>query len=169
MPDHASYRPSLRLPTYDYAQPGGYFVTICTQDRVCLFGQITQGEMHLNSAGQMVYEIWEDLPERFSHISLDAFIVIPNHLYGIAMIQEEQANQGLGTIIGAFKSLSTNRYGAGVRGSGWPRLAGRSWQDNYFEHVIRDDASLDRIRDYIAANLGSWDRDPERPGSGRGR
>jgi REP element-mobilizing transposase RayT len=155
-------RPSLRLPTYDYAQPGGYFVTICTQDRKCLFGQIIDGDLNPNPAGRMVQELWEALPQRFSHINLDAFVVMPNHLHGIIVIEEKRPGQGLGQIVGAFKSLATNRYIVGVRQAGWPRFAGRLWQDNYFEHVIRNDVSLQRIREYIANNPLQWDSDPER-------
>ena len=156
-------RPSLRLPTYDYAQPGGYFVTICSQDRLCLFGHIEQGELQLNAAGRMVVEIWTSLPQRFPHTSLDAFVVMPNHVHGVVVIQEERAGQGLGQIVGAFKSLATNRYIAGVRQLAWSPFPGRLWQDNYFEHIIRNEAELKRIRDYIAANPLQWERDPERP------
>lgn len=162
MPNHPLGRPSLRLPTYNYAQPGGYFVTICTQDRRSLFGHVTDNEMHPNAPGHMVAEVWEALPHRFPHISLDVSVVMPNHMHGIVLINEERPGQGLGQIIGAFKSLSTNRYITGVRQLGWPPFTKRIWQDNYFEHIIRNDASLDRIREYIIANPSSWDRDPER-------
>ncbi len=155
-------RPSLRLPDYDYAQPGGYFVTICTLDRVCRFGEIRDGEMCLNDAGRMISTVWEALPQRFPHVTLDAFVVMPNHLHGIVMIQEYRAGQGLGQIIGAFKSIATSRYIAGVRRDGWQRFDGRLFQDNYFEHVIRNAASLDRIRQYILANPLRWEDDPER-------
>ncbi|PZS04712.1 MAG: transposase [Chloroflexi bacterium] len=158
-------RPSLRLPDYDYAQLGAYFVTICTLDRVCCFGRIIDGESRLNDAGNMVSAVWVALPQRFAHIILDAFIVMPNHLHGIVMIQEYRAGQALGQIMGAFKSIATNRYIVGVRQEGWPRFAGRLWQDNYFEHIIRNEASLDRIREYIAANPLGWEDDPERPAS----
>ena len=156
-------RPSLRLPDYDYAQPGAYFVTICALDRVCLFGEVREGAIHLNDAGRMVREVWEELPARFPHIGLDAFIVMPNHLHGIVVIRERREGQGLGQIIGAFKSLTTRRYIVGVRQAGWRPFAGRLWQDNYFEHVIRDETSFNRIREYIACNAVHWDSDPERP------
>jgi len=162
MHSHRTRRPSLRLPAYDYTPPSGYFITICTQDRLPLFGEIEGGELRLNAAGHMIEEIWAALPERFSHISLDASIVMPNHLHGIIVIQEEHPGQGLGHIIGAFKSLTTNRYIKGVRELGWTRFPGHLWQDNYFEHVIRGDESLDRIRAYIAANPSQWESDPER-------
>jgi len=95
--DYPRGRPSLRLPTYDYAQPGGYFVTICTLDRICRFGEVTEGKPHLNDAGHMVGQVWEELPQRFTHISLDAFVVMPNHVHGIVLIREQRAHQGLGS------------------------------------------------------------------------
>lgn len=162
--DDYAGRPSLRLPTYDYAQPGGYFVTICTQDRRNMFGEVIHGEMVLNDPGRVVAEVWEALPGRFPHTSLDGFVVMPNHLHGIILIDEQQTGKGLGQIVGAFKSLATNRYIAGIRQHGWPPFRKRLWQDNYFEHVIRSDVSLQRIRAYIAANPSNWDRDPERVG-----
>ncbi|HLJ68426.1 MAG TPA: transposase [Chloroflexota bacterium] len=163
MPDDLPYgRPSLRLETYDYTQPGAYFVTICTLARVCLFGDIRDGVMHHNDAGRTIQSLWEALPQRFSHISLDAFVVMPNHLHGVVVITEGRPHQGLGQIIGAFKSLSTNGYITGARQHGWPRFAGRLWQDNYYEHIVRSDASLERIRTYIAGNPQNWETDPER-------
>lgn len=157
-------RPSLRLPTYDYTQPGGYFVTICTQHRICRFGNVSDGQMHLDEAGQMVEAVWHELPMRFPHISLDASIVMPNHLHGIILIQEEQRGQSLGRIVGAFKSLTTNRYIVGVREQHWHLFPGKLWQDNYFEHIIRDEEALDGIREYIVGNPATWERDPEHPG-----
>ena len=160
--DLPSDRPSLRLRNYDYTQPGAYFVTICTLDRVSLFGEIRDGAMHLNDAGKMVQATWEELPQRFAHISLDGFVVMPNHHHGIVVIEERRPNQGLGQIIGPFKPLTTNRYIVGARQDGWPRVAGRLWQDNYYEHIVRNEASLQRIRDYIARNPENWETDPER-------
>lgn len=95
------------------------FITICTQDRLCLFGEVIEGEMHLHAAGRMLREVWEELPSRYPHLTLDAFMVLPNHIHGILVIQEERAGQGPGQIVGAFKSLSTRRYMEGVRELGW--------------------------------------------------
>jgi putative transposase len=155
-------RPSLRLPHYDYAQPGGYFVTICTHNRHSLFGDVIEGELHHNAAGCMVLETWQELAGRFNHISLDAVVVMPNHPHGIVQIQEETPGQGLGQITGAFKSLATYHYMAGVHGLGWPPFSARLWQDNCFEHVIRSEAALVQIRAYIAVNPLQWESDPER-------
>jgi len=87
------HRRSIRL-LYGHGAPcpyhlpaGAYFVTICTQARACLFGHVVNGEMRLNDAGRMVRSVWEGLPDRFSGMELDAFVVMPNHVHGIIVIQ----------------------------------------------------------------------------------
>lgn len=80
------HRQSIRLRQYDYAQSGAYFVTICTQERACLFGVIEEDNMHLNDAGRMVQAVWTDLPNRYPGVEIDAFIVMPNHVHGIVSI-----------------------------------------------------------------------------------
>lgn len=77
------HRRSIRLPGYDYSQAGAYFVTICTQNRLCLFGEVADGRMIQNVAGQMVETVWQQLPDRFPQILMDAFVVMPNHVHGI--------------------------------------------------------------------------------------
>ena len=77
------HRRSIRLKGYDYSQAGAYFITIVAQARACLFGEVVDGEMRLNDAGRMV---WDDLPERFPGLELDAFGVMPNHVHGIIIL-----------------------------------------------------------------------------------
>ena len=79
-------RRSLRLKGYDYTQAGAYFVTITIQGRLCLFGEVVSEEMRLNEAGVMAYKVWAALPHRFPVIEIDAFVVMPNHLHGIIII-----------------------------------------------------------------------------------
>jgi len=167
-------------------------VTICAQDRVCLFGDVVGDAAQHNDAGRMVVEQWEALPTRFSTISLDAFVVMPNHLHGILIISPRrkgelihhmaragagQAIEGavsvdgndvhrsptLGDVIGAFKSITTVEYGRGVEAENWPRYRDRLWQRNYHERIIRDEDELIRIRQYIAHNPANWAIDPENP------
>ncbi|MBU0500924.1 MAG: hypothetical protein KJ558_01720 [Gammaproteobacteria bacterium] len=76
-------RRSIRLQGYDYSQAGAYFVTICTQNRESLFGDIVEGEMRLNEAGRLVESVWDGLPEHYFHVELDAMVVMPNHFHGI--------------------------------------------------------------------------------------
>lgn len=80
------HRRSIRLPHYDYAQPGGYFITLCTQNRACLFGDIIKGKMVLNDAGIMVEKCWNEIPQHFANVILDEHAIMPNHFHGIIMI-----------------------------------------------------------------------------------
>ena len=166
------HRRSIRLKGYDYAQPGAYFVTIVTQDRACLFGAVADGEMELNNAGEIAKAAWNELPEGFPSLGLDAFVVMPNHIHGIIMVGAQfiaptdglgVTNQGvmnhaptLGNIIRAYKATSTRL----IRQAGTPDF---TWQRNNYEHVVRDEESLDRIRRYILDNPARWEFDRENP------
>ncbi|MEJ5264492.1 MAG: hypothetical protein WHT29_04170 [Bacteroidales bacterium] len=88
-------RRSIRLKGYDYSQPGGYYVTLVTQNRECLFGDVVDGKMVLNEAGRIVEWIWYDLPNHVANVKLDEFVVMPNHVHGIIMIM---ANDHVGAI-----------------------------------------------------------------------
>ena len=90
------HRRSIRLKGYDYSQAGAYFVTICTQSRECLFGEIVDGGMRLNSAGDITCQCWDDIPTHFPHVDLDAFVVMPNHVHGIVVITDVGANDVVG-------------------------------------------------------------------------
>lgn len=178
----AHRRRSIRLKGYDYSRVGAYFVTVCTQDRACLFGNVVDGEMLMNDAGRMVRAEWLALVARFPSIGLDAFVVMPNHVHGIIVIAEDPVGAGLvpapapacswattrvvptvGDIVGAFKSVTTVVYTRGVRQTGWTPFRGRLWQRNYYEHIIRSEQSLDRIRQYIVGNPLRWHLDRENP------
>jgi putative transposase len=155
-------RRSIRLKHYDYSQTGAYFVTICSQGKECLFGHVSDGEMVLNDAGRMVQAAWDRLPQRFSAIDLDAFVVMPNHVHGIIIIVQvspASAHSSVGDIVGAFKSITTHEYVAGIRQQQWPSFSGRLWQRNYYEHIIRSEQELDKTREYITANPLKWTDD----------
>jgi REP element-mobilizing transposase RayT len=93
------HRRSIRLKGYDYSQAGAYFITLCTQDRACLFGKVVNGEMRLNDAGRMVLAEWNRLPERFPHLVLDAFVVMPNHVHGILVITDPAPTVGATLVV----------------------------------------------------------------------
>jgi REP element-mobilizing transposase RayT len=176
-------RRSIRLKDYDYAQVGAYFVTIVVQDRKCLFGEIIGGVLQLNAAGLMVQAVWEDLSNHYAGIDPDAFVVMPNHIHGIVVLVGTEAHaiptsegqpQGvaptrtgakmsLSDVVHRFKTLTTKRYIEGVKRFSWASFATRLWQRNYFEHVIRNDESLQRIRQYIHENPARWEFDRENP------
>jgi len=172
---HRQQRRSLRLPDYDYRRDGFYFVTICVDDREPRLGQVVDGRVALTEAGRMVDAHWRALPNRFANVALDAYVVMPDHVHGILKIvgaplvgapDGTVTNTGaatraaptsfeqpsLGDVIGAFKSRTTNAYIHGVRHHDWPPFDRRLWQRNYYERVIRNEAELAPIRDYIRTN-----------------
>jgi len=140
----------------------------------------------------MVETVWVELSKRFPFVELDEFIVMPNHFHGILVLTDKAdcrgescirpavggggSNQGehkvrpygtlkgtVGRIVQAFKSISTHEYKIGVEKQHWNPFPERLWQRNYFEHVIRSEKSLNKIREYIAANPSQWETDPENP------
>lgn len=147
-------RQSLRLKHYNYSQQGLYFITICTHNKLCLLGTIDDDKMHPNAAGIMLETCWYDLLTRFDSINLREFVVMPNHFHGI--IEITSADASLGGIIGAFKSITTNRYIKGVKESNWSTFDYKLWQRNYYEHVIRNEISHLQITEYIKYNPAKW-------------
>jgi len=108
-------RRSIRLRRYDYSQPGGYFVTMVTQGRACMFGEVVDGTMRLNDAGRMVRASWEALPRRFPTVALDAFVVMPNHIHGIIVITANPVGAGLVPAHGGTTGDGVTRNGATTR------------------------------------------------------
>jgi REP element-mobilizing transposase RayT len=169
-------RRSIRLSGYDYSQNGAYFITVCTKNRQCLLGEIENGEMRLNDAGRIVVAEWMKTAEIRSGIELDACVVMPNHFHGIFVVSDgrgtarraptvERFGQpvpgSIPTVIRAFKSAVTKRINEMRQIPGEPL-----WQRNYYEHVIRNDDELNRIRQYIIDNPAKWDMDKENPHAG---
>jgi putative transposase len=166
------HRRSIRLQEYDYTKAGAYFLTVCTYNRECLFGNVMDGEMHLNQWGDVVRNEWFRTSVLKPYVQLDALIVMPNHIHGVIWIRGEGTARraptigrfgasiagSLATIVGAFKSACTRRVNE-IRNT--PNLP--VWQRNYFEHVIRDEAQLRRIREYIACNPLRWAEDVNNP------
>ncbi len=82
------HRRSIRLQGYDYSQPGIYFITLCTQNHECLFGEILNGEMRLNEFGKMTQQCWLEIPHHFPHVKLDEFVIMPDHIHGIIILND---------------------------------------------------------------------------------
>jgi len=95
------HRRSIRLRGHDYAGGGAYFVTICTVDGKCLFGEVVEGEMSLNEAGGLVQKTWDSLPTRFRSLVLDAFQVMPNHIHGVFVLPGPGLDSALAKATGA--------------------------------------------------------------------
>ena len=185
---HIHQRKSIRLKGYDYSQAGVYFITICCQDRINRFGeivgasladaQIADAQMKLNENGQIAYNEWLKLSERFPNFELDVFQIMPNHMHGIILLndvgatlsvaQNDAINDGdirvgaspaptVGDIVGAYKSLVTNACLEIYKSKN--ELMGKLWQRNYHEHIIRDEQSYITISDYIINNPTKWAED----------
>jgi len=82
------HRRSIRLRDYDYSQAGAYFITICAHNRECLFGEIADGAMRLNAAGEIAMQCWQEIPLHFPHSALDEWVIMPNHLHGIVVLTD---------------------------------------------------------------------------------
>jgi putative transposase len=177
-------RRTIRVQGYDYSQGGAYFITICARNRECLWGRVVCGVVQLNETGRLVESVWLQTATVRPAIELDAHVVMPNHFHAILFIHEPPGVPGathrvaptknrsaaagkvhrptgpkpgsVGAIIAQFKSLVTKRVNPTKQ-----NLGGFLWQRNYYEHVIRDEESLNRIREYIATNPRRWDLDRE--------
>lgn len=166
-------RQSIRLKGYDYSQPGLYYVTLCCSQRESLFGHIENGIAILNDAGIVAQECWQNIPEHFPNVKLHAYIIMPNHIHGIIEIVYQTKSSPLP--VGAndysplqvtFKSPSKT-IGSIIRGfkigvTKWMRQNTNIhdvWQRNYYEIIIRDDESYQRITNYIFNNPANWKED----------
>jgi putative transposase len=149
-------RRSIRLKEYDYSQPGGYFITICTHNREPIFGNIVNGKMELSLYGKIVSTRWRNLQRRHKYMDLGAFIVMPNHFHGIIVIRSGAKRDAVPDIVRGFKTFSARRINQERDTPGNP-----VWQRNYWEHVIRDQDSFRRIHDYISTNPLRWHLDRE--------
>jgi REP element-mobilizing transposase RayT len=164
------HRRSIRLNRYDYSQSGYYFITVCTQEQRCLFGEIEKGRLILNDAGKMVGHWWDELKNKYDNIEIDEYIVMPNHCHGIINIVGTGVGadlcvcpNGIGRpiykMIQWFKTMTTNEYIRNVKQNHWEPFDGKLWQRNYYEQIVRDETSLRRIREYIVNNPCQWQQD----------
>ena len=177
---------SIRYYGYDYSQEGLYFVTICTQGRLCLFEDIVEEEMVLNDVGRMIEKCWLALKNRFTNIELYEYCIMPNHFHGIMQIIDDvgmvvgvplvgtrnaengqpqgiapttKIKKSVGDIIRTFKSITTVEYINNIKQHNWPPFNGKLWQRNYYEHIIRNDKSHQKITKYIFENPKYWQTD----------
>ena len=158
-------------------------MTICTQNR--------ESFLQNEDVGRMVTNVWRQLESKYPQIRLDEFVVMPNHIHGIIVIDvvvgadqcveadqcvcpDDIARMGkgehagspqhaLGSIIQWFKTMTTNYYMRGIRNNAWRPFPGRFWQPNYYERIIRNKNEMNRIREYITSNPARWDWDHNNP------
>jgi len=145
--------------------------------------------MRLNDAGWMLSVVWRQIPDCYPGAAVDEYVIMPNHIHGIILLIHDTSvgagpcacpseapcacpdtgqPQGvaptkisLGDVVGRFKCLTSRKYIAGIRKHGWPPFAGRLWQRNYYEHIIRNEDDFTEIREYIIANPSKWSEDRE--------
>lgn len=210
------------MPGFDYRRAGAYYITVVTQHRLCLFGEIENGTMRTNDAGQMIQRVWDEMPHHYNGVGIDAFVLMPNHAHGIIFLagaapcgrpdpndppgpvgaaprgrpspldgdRPDPADRGdfddrggtgqargpaptlpeqsvgvlsVADVLHRFKTMTTKRFADGVGQHGWPPFPSRLWHRNYYEHVIRNEVALRRIRGYIAGNPARWAEDPDNP------
>lgn len=189
---HIHHRRSIRLKGFDYSQAGLYFITICCQDRLCHFGHVENDAMILNEYGQIAFDEWMKLPERFPNFELDVFQIMPNHIHAIISLTNPAAaaavratlavvrngntvahdtigagvnpaptgtgtGTGVSDIIRAYKSLVSNGCLKIFKSKN--EMMGKLWQRNYYEHIIRNEQSYQRIAEYIMNNPIKWRED----------
>ncbi len=178
------HRRSIRLRGYDYTQEGVYFLTICSYQRKCVFGDVIDDHMMLNKLGSIAEECWRNIPDHFPQVELDEFVVMPNHVHGIIVIVGDSTNArtvgarhalpdlptqttppraasfgkpvpgSVGIIVGSFKSAASRRINLLRDTPGAP-----VWQRNYHEHIIRSEKTYNFIRQYVLDNPSLWEED----------
>ena len=183
-------RRSIRLPGYDYSQAGAYFVTICVEQRKCLFGEIIDGQMVLNQYGEIVAQEWQQSSVIRKEIEFDVWVVMPNHFHGIVMIQNtirecdrDRVRVNDNNHVGAngrsplrsdspqrMKPKSLSSLMAGFKSITTKKInilrdtpGTKLWQRNYYDRIIRNQDAMDKIRQYIVNNPVSWDIDQLHP------
>jgi len=178
MDDGSRIRKQIRLAHYNYARAGFYYISICIHNRKEVLGKIVNGEFQPLPAGVEARASWEDLPAHHALIHLDEYIIMPNHLHAIVVLEwipegdagvattalrndenhPDRSKPGpdkdsLGAIIGSYKAAVSRKLG-------WKKKHGYPlWQRSFFDHVIRTDEELHTIREYIANNPLSWQLD----------
>ena len=176
-------RKSIRLKNYDYSQGGAYFITICCEDKKCLFGKVVDGAMVLNDAGKIAFDEWVKTSQLRKNIVIDSFVVMPNHIHGIIIIRTQSDINSVGADCIRPNSTNINEFDVVKKGECNSPLRGTSqtigaivrgyksavtkrinfsksiWQRNYYEHIIRTENSYQLIADYILMNPANWLQD----------
>jgi REP element-mobilizing transposase RayT len=161
------HRRSVRLKWHDNQDRGWYAVTFCTHERRCILGACENGVLVPTACGRIVIRALDRLSEQEGGATADAFAVMPNHVHLIAVLASARlapimrqpglnapASGSLGAVVGGVKRVTAARINAVLRTPGRP-----VWQRSYWDRVIRDEAELERFREYIAANPVRWSED----------
>ena len=191
------HRKSIRLKGFDYSSAGVYYVTIVTQGRECLFGEIINGEMYLNEYGEIVQKWWDEIPIHFPNVELGAFVIMPNHVHGIIWIITNRRGEVLSphnnpnnNIQNIFVDRINNQDGETpplhkpilgqiiayfkyqstkeMNRIETENAIRKFWQRNYYEHIIRNEKDLQNKTDYIESNPALWNEDDNNPAINHG-
>jgi putative transposase len=167
-------RKSPRLQGYDYTETGAYFITICTHNREMLFGEVVDGGMRLNPIGKITDECWAQIPTHFPNIKIDCYVVMPNHVHGIVIIETQEPvgtthvsstmsdsmrpngpkAGSLGAIIGSYKGAVSRQINQVLN-----LETSRIWQERFHDHIIRNSDALHQIQTYVQTNPARWKDD----------
>lgn len=196
---------STRLKSWDYSSNGAYYLTICVNDRRCIFGNINKGKLNLSSLGQIAEQCWQEIPNHFPFVQLDEFVIMPNHVHGIIIIKKTDETGPTSSVLPGLsampvasmtpvspvetqnfasqrsipisqsvsKSQPSTKFGPQskniasiIRGFkiGVTKFAINNkitfkWQPRFYDHIIRDENDLNRIRQYIMDNPWNWNED----------
>ncbi|MBT4485190.1 MAG: hypothetical protein HOC71_16110 [Candidatus Latescibacteria bacterium] len=176
--------PSTRLKEWDYSRNGYYFVTMCVKNRESVFGQFEHGEMILSDMGNIAEQCWREIPVHFPFVKLDEFVIMPNHVHGIIIIDNNVVEtQNLASLHASLPRHSFSRHrkpnkfgpqsknlASIIRGfkigvKKWATInhIHLEWQSRFYDRIIRDEKELLNIRNYIIINPIRWDDDKENP------
>ncbi|MCK5685112.1 transposase [bacterium] len=163
-----------RLPNYDYSESNYYFITTCTENKTEWFGEIINDELKLNKYGEICLEHLQKLPYHFDCLEMDIFVIMPNHIHAIFIINNlmreghrpsptydndpKKDNYSLADIMRGFKTFSANQINKTIKFENKFK-----WQRSFYDHIIRNDKELDKIRQYIQSNPAKWLEDKENP------
>lgn len=177
------HRKSIRLKGYDYSSNGAYFITICVKNRECLFGEIIKNKMNLSEIGKIAHKFWQEIANHFENVQIDNFVIMPNHVHGIIVINNVGVIHEL-PLLHELQPQSDDNFPENIKRRKMliPKIIGRYkmnvskninqiieapamsiWQRNYYEHIIRSEKSLNAIREYIINNPLKWALDKENP------
>jgi putative transposase len=163
-------RKNTRMKKWDYSSAGWYFVTICVKNRACVFGDVCDQKMILNNWGKLAEQCWREIPIHFPNIKIDQFIVMPNHVHGMVVIEDfmdmagnkyiyfpqkdpTQKNRNmmqLSKVIATFKAAVTRKINK-IQSNNY-----FAWQSSFHDHIIRNEKELERIQNYIYFNAYKW-------------
>lgn len=164
---------TARLKSWDYSDPWWYYVTINTKNHVCYFGEVVDGKMTLNDLGKIAGDEWLKTKELRSNVELDYFVVMPNHVHGIVLLNEVKTRRGeslqkqnetkFGKPIKNSLSVIINQFKGAVTRKAKEKEITFSWQARFYDRIIRNEKELYNIRKYIEQNPLKWEFEKNNP------